>query len=121
MTYFIGPILSIALIAIIVTQLMRKRLRERHALWWAIGAITTLFLSIFPGILLNLSSWLGFVAPLNLVLILGLALMLLVNLQHSAELTDLENKVRTLAEEIAELKLEDSIGKVNVSDFPESN
>lgn len=118
MTYFIGPILSIALLAIIVTQLMRKRLRERHALWWAIGAIATLFLSIFPGILLNLSSWLGFVAPLNLVLILGLALMLLVNLQHSAELTDLENRVRTLAEEITELKLQENSGKMEGPDSP---
>lgn len=74
-------------------------------MWWVIGAFIALVLSLFPGLLVSMSGVLGFEAPLNFVLILAIALMLLVNLQHSAELTDLENKVRTLAEKVTELEL----------------
>lgn len=105
-TYFVGPVLALALFAIIVVQLLRKRLRERHAVWWAIGALVALVLSLFPGLLVSISSDLGFEAPLNFVLILAITLLLFVNLQHSAELTELEDKVRTLAEKVAELELE---------------
>lgn len=105
-TYFIGPVLSLVLFAVIVTQLLRKKLRERHAVWWAIGALVALVLSLFPDLLVGVSGFLGFEAPINFVLILAITLMLLVNLQHSSELTDLEDKVRTLAEKIAELELE---------------
>ena len=106
MTYFVGPILSLALLGIIVVQLLRKRLRERHAVWWAIGALIALVLSLFPSLLVSISSVLGFVAPLNFVLILAITLLLFVNLQHSSELTELEDRVRTLAEKVAELELE---------------
>lgn len=105
-TYFIGPVLSLALFAVIVTQLLRKKLRERHAVWWAIGALVALVLSLFPDLLVGVSGFLGFEAPINFVLILAITLMLLVNLQHSAELTELEDRVRTLAEKVAALELE---------------
>lgn len=110
-TYFVGPVLSVALFAIIVVQLLRKRLRERHAVWWAIGALIVLMLSVFPGLLVTLSGLLGFEAPLNFVLILAITLLLFVNLQHSAELTELEDRVRTLAEKVAELELDGHTGE----------
>lgn len=109
LTYFIGPILAIALIVVVVSQLLRKRLRERHAMWWMAGAFAALIISLFPTLLDGLSAWLGFVAPLNLVLIFAIALVFLVSLQHSSELTELEEKVRVLAEKVAELEMDSPI------------
>lgn len=101
MTYLVGPILAIGLLALILNRLLKKKLRERHAIWWAVGALFALGLSLFPVALSTLSEFLGFEAPLNFVLILAIVIIFLVNIQQSSELTQLEEKVRTLTEEIA--------------------
>lgn len=105
LTYFIGPVLALALLVLVLTALLQKRLRERHALWWVIGAIVALALSVFPGLLETVSHSIGIAVPLNLVFILAFAVIFLVSLQHSSELTRLEEKVRTLAEHVAELEM----------------
>lgn len=105
MTYFIGPALSIGLLALIVWSLLKRNLRERHAIWWGIGAIFALVLSLFPAALESISNFLGFEAPLNLVIICAIAVIFLVSLQHSKELTQLEDKVRVLTEHVARLEM----------------
>lgn len=104
-TYLIGPIVALGLLALIVSALLRKQLRERHALWWVIGAVLALVFSLFPGMLEELSHALGVSIPLNLVFILAIAVIFLVSLQQSAELTRLEERVRTLAEHVARLEM----------------
>lgn len=104
-TYFVGPIISVVLLAVIISALLHGRLRERHALWWVIGAVLALVLSLFPSLLDTISASLGIVVPLNLVFILAIALMFFVSLQHAAELTKLEERVRALAEHVAALEM----------------
>ena len=103
--YFIAPLISALLLLMVLTALLRKKLRERHALWWVIGAVVALIVSLFPGILESVSTALGIEVPLNLAFIFAITLIFLVSLQHSAELTELEEKVRTLAEHVAELEM----------------
>lgn len=107
LSYFVGPLLALALLVMVLTALLQKRLRERHALWWVIGAVLALALSVFPGLLETVSHALGIAVPLNFVFILAIAVIFLVNLQQSAELTRLEEKVRTLAEHVADLEMAD--------------
>lgn len=113
MTYFIGPVLSLGLLVLILFGLLNRKLRERHAIWWALGALVALILSLFPSTLEFISTFLGFEAPLNFVLILATAVIFLVSLQHSRELTELESKVRTLTEHIAMLEMESEKGSQN--------
>lgn len=105
MSYFIGPFIAFAFFAIVLALLLKKRLRERHAIWWLIGAFVAFVLSLVPEFFTGLSSALGIEVPLNLVFVLTFALIFFVNLQQSAELTRLEEKVRTLAEHVAELEM----------------
>lgn len=104
-TYLVGPILSLLLLGVIVSALLRKKLRERHAVWWFFGAVVALILSLFPSLLEGISRALGVVVPLNLAFVLAIAVIFFVSLQHSAELTRLEERVRTLAEHVAELEM----------------
>lgn len=104
-SYFIGPVVALLLLAAVVWALMTRRLRERHALWWVIGAVIALIVSLFPSLLESASATLGIEVPLNLAFVFAIALIFLVSLQHSAELTSLEEKVRTLAEHVAELEM----------------
>jgi hypothetical protein len=89
-TSYIFGIVSAALALFVVIELLRRRqLRERHAIWWLIAGTLALIVGIFPATLEWAAS------------LIGIAVLFLVCLQHSAELTRLEAKTRTLAEEAA--------------------
>jgi hypothetical protein len=98
-------ITSVALLFILFDLLRRGRLRERHIAWWLLGGFIALLLSIFPQVLASVSIFLGFEVPANLVFFVTIALLFLVNIQTSSELTALEERTRILAERVALLEL----------------
>ena len=109
MSYIFG-IVSAVLILIVVIELLRRRhLRERHAIWWIIAGVLALVAGIFPSTLDWAARLIGIEVPINLVFFVSIAILFLVSLQHSSEITQLESKTRTLAERVAlmELRIEE--------------
>lgn len=105
MSYFLG-IASASLVLIAVILLLRRNaLRERHAIWWIIAGILALVAGIFPKTLDWISELVGISVPINLVFFTSIAILFFVNLQHSSELTKLEEKTRKLAERIAIIEM----------------
>lgn len=104
-SYIFGIICAASILAILIDQLRRGRLRERHAIWWILGGMFGLAISIFPQLLDDLTKLLGVEIPLNLMFFVSIGLLFLIHIQMSAELTSLEARNRTLAEEVALLKL----------------
>lgn len=100
-SYILGIVASLAVLAIVIEMLRRGRLRERHATWWLVAGLASVIISIFPQILFTLSDVLGIEVPSNLVFFSTIFILFLVCLQSSSELTRLEEKTRTLAEELA--------------------
>jgi hypothetical protein len=103
--YLLGLAAAIATFAVVVEMLRRRRLRERHAVWWLIATSLALIAGLFPNLLIWAASALGVVVPTNLVFFVSIAILVLVCIQHSAELTDLESETRVLAERTALLEL----------------
>ena len=104
---YIFGIATAAVVLVVVFELLRRgRLRERHAIWWIIAGALALVAGIFPSSLEWAAALFGIEIPINLVFFAGIAVLFLVCLQHSAELTKLEAKTRTLAERIALIELE---------------
>jgi hypothetical protein len=104
-SYILG-IVSAALILVVVIELLRRRhLRERHAIWWLIAGVLALIAGIFPNTLEWAARLVGVEIPVNLVFFVSIAILFLVSLQISSELTKLESKTRTLAERVAILEL----------------
>jgi hypothetical protein len=94
------------LVLVVVVELLRRgSLRERHAVWWLVAGIFALIAGVFPATLEWAAQLLGIGLPVNLVFFVSIALLFLVCLQHSAELTKLESKTRSLAEKIALMEL----------------
>lgn len=104
-TYVLGIVASLLVLAVVVELLRRRRLRERHAIWWFVAGLLALIVSVFPASLEWLSRILGVSVPTNLVFFVSIAILFLVCLQASAELTELESKTRRLAEQTAILEL----------------
>jgi hypothetical protein len=104
-SYILGIASSVLVLVIVIESLRRKRLRERHAIWWFAAGVLALVVSVFPITLEWAANLVGVEVPTNLVFFVGIAVLFMVCLQYGAELTDLEKKTRRLAEESALLEL----------------
>ena len=104
-SYILGVLSAVVTLVVVIEMLRRRRLRERHAIWWLIAGTLALVVGVFPGTLDWAASLVGVAIPLNLVFFVSVAVLFLVCIQHSAELTVLEAKTRILAEQTALLEL----------------
>lgn len=104
-SYIFGIAAAVVVLLVVITLLRRRRLRERHAVWWLIAGTLALFAGVFPDALTGVSRFLGIGLPVNLLFFTSIAILFLVSLQTSSELTTLEAKTRILAERIALLEM----------------
>lgn len=102
----LGILGSLVILVSIVELMRRRRLREKYAVLWFLVAVAVLTLAIFPGLLDAAADVVGVEVPVNLLFFGGSIALLVLALHHSYELGRLEEKTRTLAEEIALLRLE---------------
>ena len=85
-------------------MLRRHRLREKYALIWFVIAVGVFVVALFPVLLERATSLLGLQVPANLLFFIASLVLLILTLQHSYELGRVEERTRTLAEEIALLR-----------------
>ena len=104
-TYIFGIVSALIALALAIELLRRGRLRERHAVWWLGTGIFALIAGTFPQTVVWTAGLLGIEVPVNLVFFVSIAVLVIVCLQHRAELTLLEARTRALAERVALLEL----------------
>lgn len=97
-SYVFGILAAVFTLVVVIEMLRRRRLRERHAIWWVIAGLLALIVGIFPGILDWAAALVGINVPTNLVFFVSIAVLFLVCIQTSAELTGVESQTRTLVE-----------------------
>lgn len=100
-TYILGIVGAVLTLGIVIEMLRKRQLRERHAVWWLVAGILALVIGVFPQVLIWAAGIIGVEIPTNLVFFVSIFILFLVSIQHSSELTTLENRSRTLAEESA--------------------
>ena len=105
-TIVLGLVGSLITLALLFEMLRRRRLREKYAVFWALVAIVTLVIAAFPSLLNQVAAFVGVTVPANLLFFGASMLLLVVSVQHSSELGRLEERSRTLAEEVALLQME---------------
>lgn len=103
--YILGVVSALITLVVVIEMLRRRRLRERHAVWWLLATSLALIAGLFPDLLTWAAGAVGVVLPTNLVFFVSIAVLVLVCIQHSAELTELESETRALAERTALLDL----------------
>ncbi len=101
----LGLIGSIIILATLFEMMRRHRLREKYAVIWFVIAIGALLVAVIPSLLVNASEALGLQVPTNLLFFIASLVLLILTLQHSYELGRLEEQTRTLAEEVALLRV----------------
>lgn len=102
--YTTALVMSLVTVAAIVYLMRSRRIREKYAAAWIALAIAVVGLGAFPDILVGLARFLGVQTPVNLLFLFSGLLLLVVCVQFSVEISQLEEETRTLAEEIALLR-----------------
>jgi hypothetical protein len=92
-------------LGVLFELLRRRRLREKYALFWVAVALLTILVAAFPVLLHTAADLLGVQVPANLLFFVASMVLMVVSIQHSHELGRLEERTRTLAEEVALLHL----------------
>ena len=102
----LGLLGSVVTLALLFEMMRRQRLREKYAVFWFVVAVLTLVVAVVPGVLEAAADLAGVAVPANLLFFIASMLLLAVSVQHSSELGRLENRTRTLAEEVALLRMQ---------------
>lgn len=97
---------SVLVLGLLYFLLRTRRIREKYAGIWILLAIAVVILGAFPTLIVRLAALVGVGLPVNLLFALAFVTLLTVCIQLSSELSSLEEESRTLAEEIALLRLE---------------
>jgi hypothetical protein len=103
-THIGAIVVAVASLASMLELLRRRQLKEKYAVLWLAVGIGMLILGAFPGLLNRVADLVGVKDPPNLLLFGAAVLLLLVCVHLSWEASRLEEKTRTLAEEIALLR-----------------
>ena len=94
-------VLALAATLFIVRLVALRQLRSKYALLWLSIAVVMLPLAAVPSLLDDIAHWLGFSYAPALFFLLAIGFLFAVVVHFSWELSRLEGRVRTLAEEVA--------------------
>lgn len=106
MTYALGLLGAAAVLVVVIELLRRRHLRGKYALLYLILAIVITVFAVLPGFLDATASALGVQIPANLLFFGASVTLLLVTMQLSYEAGRLEERTRTLAEEVGLIRME---------------
>lgn len=96
---------STLMLGFLFEMMRRHHLREKYAVFWVLVAVLTFVVGVFPETLAAASRLVGVQVPANLLFFVASMVLLGVSIQHSHELGRLEERTRTLAEEVALLRM----------------
>ena len=105
-SYLLG-LVAAGLLALLVVELVRRRrLRGKYGILWLALSVACLLFAVAPPLLVAVSEAVGVETPINLLFFAGILTMLAVVMQLSYEIGVAEEETRTLAEEVALLRLD---------------
>jgi hypothetical protein len=98
-------LIATAVALVLILRLVRRRqLAGKYALLWLSVAGSLAVLAIWPGLLTTVSDAVGVHYPPALFLLVTTGFLVIIVIQFSYELSRLEDRSRTLAEEVALLR-----------------
>lgn len=97
-------IVTVSILIFIVTLMRRKQLRAKYSFLWLSVGVGLAILAASPSLLDKVSLWLGISYGPTTFFMAAIALLLVIVVHFSWELSRLEEQTRTLAEELALLR-----------------
>lgn len=103
-SYIFFLIFAIGIVMLVLAQVRNQNMKEKYAALWLIVSALIIVLVIFPNLLLFFADLVGVASPVNLLFLLSIIMLIGVTLHLTLELSQLGERTRTLAEEVAILR-----------------
>lgn len=96
---------SVLVLAFVVELVRRRQLKEEYSLLWVLTAVGLVLLSIWDGLLNEVSDLIGAAAPQSTLFFFGLTFVVLMLLHFSVRISALERRITSLVQELGLLGL----------------
>ena len=97
-------IISLTLLIFIIELVRRKKLREEYSWLWLLTGAMILILALWYDLLQGITYLIGAGLPTSTLFFLGLVFLILIAVQFSVKVSELNNQVKNLAQENGLLK-----------------
>jgi hypothetical protein len=97
----VGALVTLAFVAVIVRMVRQRKLRAKYSFLWLIVGVVFVTTTSIPGLLGRLSNAVGIYYPPAFLFLGAIVFLLFLAVHISWELSRLEDRTRTLAEELA--------------------
>ena len=97
-------IISLTLLIFIIELVRRKKLREEYSWLWLLTGAMILILALWYDLLQSITYLIGARLPTSTLFFLGLVFLILIAIQFSVKVSELNNQVKNLAQENGLLK-----------------
>ena len=104
--WLVLAVLLLGAIGVILGLVRRRSLRGKYALLWLSVGVALVPLALFPGVVDWAAKELGVLYAPAVIFLAAIGLLMLLAMHYSWELSRLEERSRTLAEEVALLRAE---------------
>lgn len=94
-------VVSVITFMVIVRKIRNAKVQIENSLFWIVFAVGLLILSFFPQIAIFAAQLLGIQAPVNFIFLFFIFVLLLHQFFNSIKISQLENKVKELTQELA--------------------
>jgi len=94
-------LVSFVAFAYVIRQIRRSRMQIEDTVFWVLFSLATLLLSLFPGVAISASEWLGIMSPANFVFLCFLFITIAQLFRLSVRLSRLDHQIKTLTQELA--------------------
>lgn len=102
--HLLVSVVTVVTLLLMVRFVRRRELRAKYAFLWLSVGLAMVVLAVSPALLNKVSLWLGIFYPPTTLFLAAIILLILVSVHVSWELSRLEERTRTLAEEVAILR-----------------
>ena len=104
MIYYLSVFFSILFILFIIRLVRKKKLEEKYSMMWLIAGIIILLVSLFPNIIVKISSLVGVYYPPSLMFLLAIIILGACLIHVSVVITKQNKMIVRLNQEVGILK-----------------
>ena len=104
--YWHFSIIGVAFIWYVLAKVTRNQFSEVRSIFWIMGGVVMLVLSLFPLLFVKLSQLLGVVYPPSLLFLFGILFVVFVTFRQEEDISLLSERVKELAQRNAMLETE---------------
>ena len=104
--------MSILSAVYVVWRIRNSKMQIEYALFWIVFSVLLTILAIFPQIVYWITAKMGMISPANVVYLFIIGILLLKVFMMTIELSNLENKFKSLVQQMAiDVKLQEDQNK----------